>query len=212
MRKSIFAISFAVLIGVCAVTVLRRPVQIDSTVSHEVHPPIAQQPVIVHQPEGEAMPSDSQTAMAKIYETHEKVINYSVSFPVYDTHTKELSYTVMKPVTETLTKEVPYTVLRTITELHPNSENAEIKDRIIRTVKHIPETKMKLISYTVTKVVPEQRTKTVTYTSCRMVTEARHKTVQYTTCREVPALTLQIELEQDNENAKDPMGSNRCLN
>jgi len=212
MRKSIFAISFAVLFGVCSVIVLRRPTQIDSNPSQEIHPPIVQQPAIIHHPDGGANSPVPLNAMARIYETHEKVIHYSVRFPVYDTHTKEINYTVMKPVTETLTKEVRYTVLRTFTELHPNSESAEIKDRNVKTVKQIPETKVKLISYKVTKMVPERRTKTVTYKNCRMVIEARHKTVQYTTCREVPALTLQNKLEQENENAEDPMGSNRCLN
>lgn len=156
--------------------------------------------------------SPPNSAMARIVETHEKVVNYAVATPVYETHTKKVKYTVMVPVTETHVRQVPYTVMRVVTSEHAPPANSENADRIIRTVAHVPETKVKSVAYTVTKMVPEERTKIVAYKTCRIVTETKQKTVQYTTTRFVPAAALQRELERQSENAVDPMGVNRCLN
>lgn len=205
-RKKIGAIACVVLLGGTALTVIPRPSQADRASSQELSKPILPQPVV-----GSHTASQLRT-LGRVYETHEKVINYTVSVPVYETHTKELNYTVMRPATETFVKEVHYTVIRTVAEEHSESNSDVGNDRIVKTVKQVPESKVKSISYTVTKMVPEQRTKTVVYRTCRFATETRQKLVQYTTCRFVPATTLQKELDQTNENSTDPMGSNRCLN
>ncbi len=143
------------------------------------------------QTQPEALEEKHAAGMATIVETHEREIQYKVSVPVYETHTKEVNYTVMVPVRETRVKQVPYTVMKTEIEEHPLSEPDEHGDRIVRSVKSIPEAKLKAVVYNVTLMVPEQRTKTVTYKTCRFVTETRKKTVQYTTTRMVPADSLQ---------------------
>ncbi len=205
-KKTIVAISCVVLSGGMALIVVPRQLQIHRAASQEAPNPIKQQLVPPASPVGPAK------ALARVFETHERVINYLVSVPIYETHTKEVNYTVMTPVTETLVKEVPYSVLRTITEEHTIAGSGGSDDRIVKSIKYVPESKVKSVRYSVCKMVPGQRTKTVTYKTCRIVTETRQKTVQYTTCRYVPAGTLQDEVDQVNERAIDPMGSNRCLN
>jgi hypothetical protein len=203
MRKTISAISIVVFLSGGALIILTRPI---------IVPWPTQVVQVVTVRDVAASASNQSNAMARIFETHEKVINYTVIVPVHETHTKEVHYTVMKPVTETREKQVAYTVMRTVVEGHSDSNNDSADHRIVRTVKKIPESKVKSVRYTVCKMVPEQQTKTVTYTTCRMVTETRRKTVQYTTCRFVPAETLQNELDKVNENTIDPMGAHRCLN
>jgi hypothetical protein len=207
MTKTTVAISIVVLLGGTALIILPRPTQEIQLTSGVSAKPILQSPTV----EASALSGPSES-MAKIFETHERVIDYFVRVPVYETHTKNVHYTVNRPQTETRVKEVAYRVIRTVVEEHPVAGNGGTGDRIVKTVKQIPESKVKPVMYTVCKMVAEQKTKAVTYTTCRMVTEARQKTVQYTTCRFVPAGTLQHELDQANERAIDPLGSNRCLN
>lgn len=209
MRQIFVAVSVVVLLVVVAVLFLKRPVQNNVTVSNEPQKQVADHP---SRTSNVTPPS---RIMARIDETHEKVVHYTVSIPVYETHTKLVNYTVMRPVTETLVKNVPYTVMKAVTTEHTVLDalpDDDSRDRVVKTVMHIPEAKMKPVVYTVTKMVPEQRKKSVTYQTCRMVTEKRQKTVQYTTSRFVPAAELQNELEQQRESEIDPIGSNRCLN
>jgi YTV len=203
MRKRFYALAIATMLGGSALCVFRQ-LPLDDTVVHqaESEAPANQRPT-------EASDAAVPNAMAKIVETHEKVVHYTVRVPVHETHTKQVNYTVMCPVAETREKEVYYTVMKQVTEEHMTSDNDESQDRIVKTIKYIPERRARAVSYTVTKMVPETRTKTISYRTCRMVTEKRQKTVQYTTTRYVPMDALQSESVDENS---DPIGTNRCLN
>lgn len=210
-RKKIAAI-LCVLFGGSFLVAISQQSRTERVATPEPSETTIAQPAINVQSAGNASSTGTSNAKAKVLETHEKVINYTVSVPVRETHTKDVQYTVMTPVAETHVKDVNYTVMRVVEEEHTIPGSDESGDRIVKTVKHIPESRVKSVSYTVTKMVPERRTKTVTYTTCRYVSETRQKTVQYTTTREVDAATLQNEADPASESELDPMGSNRCLN
>ena len=203
MKKIIYAFALATMLGGSAVCVVRQ------TPSDDTVFPRAQSEAPANPRTTEANAAAVPNALAKIVETHEKVIHYTVCVPVHETHTKQVNYTVMRPVAETREKDVYYTVMKQVTEEHMASDNDESQDRIVKTIKYIPERRARAVSYTVTKMVPETRTKTISYRTCRMVTEKRQKTVQYTTTRYVPVDELRSESVDENS---DPMGTNRCLN
>ena len=212
MNRQRIAAILCVLFGGSFLVAIFQQSRTERVATPEPSEPTIAQPAITVQSAVDARSTGTSKAKAKIFETREKVINYTVSVPVRETHTKDVQYTVMTPVAETHVKDVNYTVMRVVEEEHtiPGSDGSG--DRIVKTVKHVPESRVKSVAYIVTKMVPERRTKTVTYTTCRYVSESRQKTVQYTTTRMVDAATLQNEADPASESELDPMGSNRCLN